>query len=97
MPNKVLASWSETTTKTIGSHGGEFGTDISPAVTLDKIYNYCHDNILTQERAIRDGKDYNSADFEVSKSKVIAYCAFYDDQCYGFCGNTINIDCFNTC
>jgi hypothetical protein len=97
IPGHVLDSWEETTPSSIGSNGGDFGTDIFPAVTLDQVYTYCKESILTQDQAIFNGKDGNSAAFETSKNGVIAYCAFYNGQCAGFCGGIINIDSFATC
>lgn len=97
IPGKALTSWNETTLNSLGSNGGDFGTDIFPAVTLDQVYTYCKESILTQDQAIFNGQDGNSAAFETSKNGVIAYCAFYNGQCVGFCGDIINIDSFATC
>lgn len=96
-PDQFLDSWEENNSSNIGSHGGQFGTDIFPAVTLDHSYTYCKDNILTQDRDIENGEDFNSAAFETFKNGVMAYCAFYNGLCLGFCGDIINVDSFRTC
>ena len=96
-PDEALDSWKETNSRGIGSHDGQFGTDIFPAVTLDRVYTYCRDNILTQDRDINNGQDDNSAAFETFRNGIIAYCAFYNGLCLGFCGDIINIDSFRAC
>lgn len=97
-PNKVLTSWKETTNDTIGSHGGDYASNISPAVTLDKIYSYCHDSILTKDQDMSNGvSDSNIAEFEVFNNSVIAYCSFKGELCDWPCGGFINIERFSTC
>ena len=96
-PDLVLDSWEENTPRDIESHDGQYGTDISPAVNLDKIYAYCKNNILNQEQDLASGEDSNSTAFETFENGVITCCAFYVGPCARFCGDIINIGSFKTC
>jgi len=92
-PGEVVKSWSETTPETIGTHEG-----YPAAYTLDELYDYCLDSILTQNQnpANQDPKDpAYFAKLDVDANGLISRCAYY--RSHGFSGITLNVDSIRYC
>lgn len=82
-PGDYEEFWDEKTPEGVGSHEGEFPYyDIVPAVTLDEVYTFCQNEILTQDLTPEDLEE-SKAVFEMLKGGIISKCAFYPPLCYG--------------
>ena len=92
-PGNVVKSWSETTPATLGSHEG-----YPPVLTMDELYEYCHDNILTSDENPADQDPQypeNYARFFTDSNGLISYCAFYHDL--SFSANILNVGSIRYC
>jgi len=80
-PGQYVNAWTERCAS-VGTHTGVLEYyDIVPAVTLDDVYTYCHDQVLTQDQNPEDEEE-SQAVFETNENGLIAKCAFYPPYCF---------------
>jgi len=81
VPGEFVNAWTEKCAS-VGTHTGVLDYyDIVPAVTLDEVYAYCRDQVLTQDQDPAD-EEFSQVVFETDDKGLIANCVFYPAFCF---------------